>query len=191
MGFTAKAKDKLLHSRGFFMYVRSTIASQIASWVDMGTSFVLFAFCNLLPWLATATGAVVGGVVNCCINYKFTFRASGCSVKAVAVKYAMVWIGSLLLNTLGTQGFYWLLEHTDVLKVIGATPDGYFAIARLSVSLVVSIFWNYLWQKNFVYVDRKIDPQLEKLLETAAEVIFFKRLRNKYPEGKNGGNTAR
>lgn len=169
------AKNKLLHSKGIFQYLRSSIAAQIASWIDMGTSFLLFALCGFYPWLATAAGAVIGGVTNCAINYKFTFHARDCSIKAVAVKYTLVWLGSLTLNTLGTSGIYWLLTHCFDLASYGITHDGAFAIARLSVSLVVSIVWNYLMQKNFVYVKGKFDPVAERVLDGAAQVIFLKR----------------
>ena len=161
------------------MYVRSSISSQIASWTDMGVGFVLFSLWGLYPWLATAIGAVAGGVLNCCINYKFTFRASGCSVKAVSVKYTIVWIGSLLLNTAGTALLYLLFDKWGLITALGLSEDGKYATARLFVSLIVSIFWNYLLQKNFVYVKGKYDPQCERLLDSAAEVIFFHHPKDK------------
>jgi len=41
---------------------------------------------------------------------------------------------------------------------MGFKPNGYYAAARLSVSLIVSIFWNFLMHKNFVYRHNRIDP---------------------------------
>lgn len=138
-------------------FLRSSISSQIASWIDMGVGFVFFAFIHLAPWLSTAIGAFCGGVVNCCINYKFTFHASDVPVKAVAVKYALIWIGSLVLNVYGTQIVYELLKEMTFLEDMGFKPNGYYAAARLSVSLIVSLFWNFLMQKNFVYRNSKFD----------------------------------
>lgn len=152
-----KILAKILNGGGWFTFLRSSISSQIASWIDMGTSFVFFAFvfASFEPFyrsnLSVAVGAVVGGIVNCCINYRFTFHAKGQSVKAVAVKYAMVWVGSLLLNMYGTTGVATLLSKWQWLHDIGFTSDGIFAAARLFASLVVSLAWNFVLQRNFVY----------------------------------------
>lgn len=147
-------------------FLRSSVSSQIASWIDMGTGFLLFAFCHLAPWLSTAIGAVAGGVVNCFINYRFTFHASSVPVKAVAVKYMIIWMGSLGLNVYGTQIVYTLLQHLPFLEEMGFRPNGYYAAARLSVSLIVSIFWNFLLQKNFVYQNTKFDPYAIRLVNS-------------------------
>lgn len=135
----------------FFTYLRSIVASQSASWLDMGLGFALFAWLGLMPWLSTALGAIAGGVLNCIINYRFTFHANGCDWRAITVKYILVWIGSLLLNAFGTQAVYFLLQQWTWLETIGFRPDGYFAAARLFVSLMVSWFWNFALQRYFVY----------------------------------------
>lgn len=147
-------------------FLRSSVSSQIASWIDMGTGFMLFAFCHLAPWLSTAIGAVAGGIVNCCINYRFTFHASSVPVKAVAVKYMLIWMGSLALNVYGTQLVFQVLQHLPFLEELGFRPNGYYAAARLSVSLVVSIFWNFLLQKNFVYRNTVFDPYAIRFVNT-------------------------
>ena len=158
-----KVLSKVMNGGGWFTFIRSSISSQIASWIDMGTSFVFFAFvfAALDPFyrsnLSVAVGAVVGGIVNCCINYRFTFHAQGQSVQAVAVKYALVWVGSLLLNMYGTTGVATLLSHWQWLLDIGFKPDGIFAAARLFASLVVSLAWNFVLQRNFVYRPSRFD----------------------------------
>lgn len=151
-------KDKFLHDGGLIStFLRSSVSSQVASWVDLGTSMLLFSFVfvSLDPFyrsnLSVAIGALAGGVVNCCINYRFTFHAAGQSVKAVGVKYFLVWTGSLLLNMYGTTGLATLLSHWDWLINLGFKPDGIFAAARLVASLAVSWGWNFVLQRNFVY----------------------------------------
>lgn len=155
----SKIGHKALNSDSLvFTYIRSIVASQSASWLDMGLGFVLFAWAGLLPWIATAIGAVAGGVLNCVINYRFTFHASGCDWRAIAVKYTLVWIGSLLLNAFGTQAVYFTLQHWTWLETVGFRPDGYYATARIFVSLIVSWFWNFALQRYFVYRDSSFDP---------------------------------
>ncbi|MCH5224681.1 MAG: GtrA family protein [Muribaculaceae bacterium] len=139
-----------------FTFIRSAGAAQFASWIDLGTGFVLFAFAHFAPWISTAIGAFAGGVINCILNYRFTFHGS-CPWKAVIVKYALVWIGSLLLNSFGTELLYYGLSKWEWLETIGFKRDGYFAAARLIISGVVSLGWNFILQKNFVYQSRGFD----------------------------------
>lgn len=153
-----KLGDKTIHSdKIFFTFLRSIVSSQCASWVDMGLGFALFAWLGFSPALATAIGAITGGIINCVINYKFTFHADGMDWRAIMVKYAMIWAASALLNTFGTEILYNTIEKWDWLESIGFKKDGYYAASRLFVSLMVSWFWNFPMQKYFVYSRNKFD----------------------------------
>ena len=178
-----KAADKFINGKGIFTFLRTSVSSQIASWTDMGVCFVFYAWVfigmgkdPMRSFMATAIGLVVGGIVNCCINYKFTFRAENCSVKAVAIKYLLIWGGSFVLNLGGTTAFDHLLQHWEWLRHIGMRPDGIFAFARLSVSLVVSLAWNFLLQKNFVYKPSKFDPFAIRLVD----FLTFNKLKSNH-----------
>lgn len=149
----------------FFTFLRSSVSSQISSWTDMAVSFALFAWVNLLPWLATACGAIAGGIVNCVVGYKFTYHADDVSKRAVMVKFILVWVGSLVLNTWGTDACYYLLQKWHWLESIGFKPDGYFAAARLAVSLAVSLAWNFVLQRNFVFRPNRFDPVAIKIVD--------------------------
>lgn len=153
--------NRLLKSKSLVpTFLRSAVSSQASGWVDFIVGFVMFywIFNQHLSWLATGIGVVAGGIVNCIICYKFTFRAENCPWKAVVVKYALVWIGNLILNSGGTQLLYILLEKWRMLDEWGFTPAGYYSAARLVMSLLVSWFWNFLLQRNFVYRPSKFDP---------------------------------
>lgn len=169
-----KIGSNILNSdRLIFTFIRSAGASQAASWIDLGTAFILFAFAHFAPWISTAIGAFVGGVINCILNYRFTFHARSCPWKAVIVKYALVWLGSLLLNSGGTELLYYGLIHWPWLEEVGFKPDGYFAAARLIVSGVVSLGWNFLLQRNFVYHTSRFDKYAISFL------YFFSGKKNK------------
>ena len=149
---------KTLNSNGFiFTFLRSAVSSQCAGWVDMLVGFVLFAWAGLSPAFATALGAVCGGVVNCIINYRFTFHADGVDWRAVIVKYIIIWAASAALNSYGTEGFYYLMQDWSWLEDIGFKPDGYYAAARIFVAIAVSWFWNFPMQRYFVYAPRSFD----------------------------------
>lgn len=161
-----KAADKFLHGKGIFTFLRSSVSSQIASWTDMGVCFVFYAWvfsplgtAPTRTFLATAIGLVAGGIINCIVNYKFTFHAGNCPVKAVAIKYLLIWGGSFILNLGGTTLLEQGLQRLELITNIHwIKPDGIFAFARLSVSLIVSLAWNFVMQKNFVYRPTRFDP---------------------------------
>lgn len=140
------------------------VTSQLSAWVDFGMSFATFAWLGFSAMYAAAAGAISGGVVNCALNYKWTFRASNCPVANVMVKYAMVWIGSLLLNTYGTEWLNAAFTDNYLLDTWGVATNLRFTVARLTVSLLVSLFWNLLLQKVFVYRNVRFDTVLNRML---------------------------
>ncbi len=149
-------------------FLRSAVSSQASGWVDIIVGFVMFywIFNQHLLWLATGIGVVAGGIVNCIICYKFTFRAENCPWKAVVVKYALVWIGNLILNSGGTELLYILLKKWHVLEELGFKAAGYYTSARLVMSLLVSWFWNFILQRNFVYRPSKFDPYAVRFMDS-------------------------
>lgn len=143
---------KLFHSQSVVVtFIRSSMSSQVCAWFDFLVSFAMFAWVGLKPVYSTAIGALCGGVANCIVNYKFTYQSNDCPWKAVIVKFTMIWFGSMLLNSFGTEGLYWVLSRWNFLDRLGFKPDGYFTVARLAVSLVVSVLWNFQMQRTFVY----------------------------------------
>lgn len=182
-----KIADKLLNGGGVFTFLRSIVSSQVGSWVDFGMSMLFYSLIlvSLEPLhrsnLSVAIGAISGGVVNCYINYCFTFHAQQQSIKAIVVKYAMVWVGSLLLNMYGTTGLADLLTHWHRLSEWNISADVIFAAARLAVSLIVLVAWNYLLQRNFVYRPTRFD----RYAIEAVDVLTAGRLkRSRYGGGE-------
>lgn len=182
MNIFTRIKNKFLYGGGVMMFVRSSLSAQLASWIDMGSSIGLVAM-GLSQWIATPIGAVLGGIVNCCVNYKFTFRAGGCSVKAVAVKYLMIWLGSVAFNTVGTSLLADAFENWHIVEKIGVTSVGSFAAARIVVSLVVSLAWNFVMQKYFVYRHRPgFDPYADRLVDGLLWIVPGRKKQTKETE---------
>lgn len=156
--------DKLMHSDGLICtFLRSGVSSQLASIIDLSLGFVLYSWCGLDALISTAIGAIAGGAVNCAVNYKFTFHADGCPWSAVIIKYTLVWVGSLLLNSFGTDWLNTMFDNMPWLAALGFTSKGCYAAARVIVSLLVSWFWNFLLQRYFVYVPTRFDKYAVRL----------------------------
>ena len=124
--------------KGILTFCKAQCSASVATGADFALTIVLARLCGL--WYADATliGAVFGGIVNCCINYRWVFHAFGMKKKYVALRYMAVWTGSIALNTAGT---YWLTEMSGI----------NFVIAKAVVAVLVAVLWNYQMQRWFVF----------------------------------------
>ncbi len=147
---------QLKSKKEFKILLKATATSQVSAWTDFLVSLLLFEFTPLGALYSKAIGATTGGVVNCFLNYKWTFRNNDVSKRMVAVKYALVWVGSLLLNSYGTDFVHYLFVNWQWLLDMGFKDAGCFMAAQLLVSFVVSVFWNILLQRYFVFQDLDI-----------------------------------
>ncbi|MDE6207460.1 MAG: GtrA family protein [Muribaculaceae bacterium] len=160
-----KLWHKLMTSNSLIItYLRSIVSSQAASWVDYIVRFALFSLGALDAFWSVACGAFCGGVVNCIINYRFTFRAENCDWRAVVVKYAVVWLGSMLLNSYGSEALYKFVSGLAWVQHIGIKDNIVFLATTLFVSLMVSWFWNFALQRYVVYRPMPFDKYIIRLL---------------------------
>ena len=80
------------------MFFRAQLSAQMATVVDFLVTILLSNVFDVYYVTATFVGAVYGGIVNCVINYRWTFKSHG-KKKYVAIKFLLVWVCSVLLNT--------------------------------------------------------------------------------------------
>lgn len=140
-----------------FTFIRAQLSSAFSAVIDLGTRVLCYSllFVSLSEFyrsnISVAIGAILGGVVQCVVNYKFTFNADGLSAKSVAVKFLVVWGGNILLNMYGTTyllGF--ISNHSSLFDgIIG--NDLLFTVTTFLVAITVSVIWNFPMQKYFVY----------------------------------------
>lgn len=146
-----------------FTFMRSAVASLSSAVADLGSRVLFFSVILVaLPEfyrsnLSVAIGAIIGGVVNCVINYKFTFHAAGQNKIGIAVKFFICWAGNLLLNMYGTTLLLIHLSGLDFIKSSGISNDELFSITTFVVAILVSIFWNFTMQRYFVYRTTSFD----------------------------------
>ena len=142
--------------------LKATATSQIGAWADFIVSLNLFEFTPLGPLYSKALGATTGGIVNCFLNYQWTFRGNEVSKRMVALKYSLVWMGSMLLNSYGTEALYTALFNWQWLLDYGIKDGECFMFAQMIVSFLVSVFWNLLLQRYFVFQDLDIRGFINK-----------------------------
>lgn len=138
------------------MFLRAQLSAQMATVGDFLVTILLVRWFDIYYVYATLAGSVYGGVINCVINYKWTFKSNDCKKTHVALKYILVWICSIWLNTWGT---YFLTESLGRITWVKDTFSYYlgdfFIIPKIVVSILVALLWNYNLQRIFVY--RNVD----------------------------------
>lgn len=117
---------------------KAQVSAWIASIVDFSITVGLSQLFNLWYGYCTFTGALMGGIINCLINYKWVFHPDDVKKKSIATRYMIVWAGSIGLNTFGTLT---LTELTGI----------NFVVIKAIVAIAVAILWNYQLQKLFVF----------------------------------------
>jgi len=160
---------------GIFTFLRAQLSSQLASITDF---LVTIALANVLAYLfhkpedfyvlrATFIGQVCGGITNCFVNYRWTFKSKDVKKRYVVLRYLPVWGASLLLNTSGTVFFTdlitripWIMDHS------GPFRTNIFILPKIVVSLLVGFAWNYNMHRLFVYRNLNLKR-------------FFNRIMNK------------
>lgn len=177
MGDWIKKIVKTINEKGgIFMFLRAQFSSQLSSVTDFTVTIVLAKVFSLYYVYATFFGSVCGGIVNCIINYRWTFKAQGSKKRYVAIKYIMVWCGSIIFNTSGTYLLTELLGKVVWLReILGHLFDDVFIVSKIFVSLVVGFLWNYNMQRLFVYKDvnfrKYFTKNKEKQPEESKEII--------------------
>lgn len=137
------------------MFLKAQFSAIIATACDFLLTAFLYQVLGMSLAISILLGALTGGVVNCVINYRWTFKAAGdqsgqekLSKGGVAFRYTLVWAGSIILNTLG---------NVLVVSILEACGGGERAslqlvmIVKAVIAILVAIFWNYTMQKRYVF----------------------------------------
>lgn len=145
------------------MFVRAQFSSQISSLTDFTVTILLTNIFGVFYGNATLFGNISGGVVNCIINYKWTFKAQDSKIRDVAIKYVMVWLVNLFLNREGTVLVTELvMKWLPMESLPEIIANNVFLIPKIIVSLIVGFGWNYNMQRLFVYKNRDFKKYFKK-----------------------------
>ena len=154
-------KAKKRHS--LFMFLRAQLSAQFATLADFILTYVCFQWLGIYYVMATSIGAITGGIVNCVINYKWAFATKDCQFKWVFFKYILVWIGSFLLNVGGVYLLVELLKHHTYLWE--RASGFYLIIAKIIVAVIVSVGWNYILHRYFVFQDAQVLNLIKRIFK--------------------------
>lgn len=119
-------------------FLKAGTVSVISSLFDYGVTFFLIRFQGMAIVLAGIIGTVSGGILNFSLGRSWVFGSETDAIIRQAKRYAVVWIGNLLLNA---AGLYLLTAGLGI----------HYVPAKITASLMVAICYNYPLQKNYVF----------------------------------------
>ena len=117
------------------------IKAQFSSIVSTIADFLLTLFLTELGiWylLSSSIGTITGGIINFALGAYWVFKTGNHKITVQAKRYVMIWVGSLILNTLGMYVF------TELFQM-------YYIFSKILISILVGAFYNFYFQKSFVY----------------------------------------
>ena len=152
-----------------WIFFKAQISAQFASFVDFLVTILLVRLFDVYYVYATLAGAIYGGIVNCVINYKWTFKSKGKKTH-VAVKFILVWVCSVWLNTWGTYALTEIISEDSLgtQTHLACISEIFSLFLKVVVAVIVALFWNYKYANAF-FVYRNIEYK---------EVVRKKKLKN-------------
>jgi putative flippase GtrA len=121
-----------------YTFLKANISSILASLGDYCITVVAVAFFGMPVVTAAITGTTGGAVLNFFIGRYWVFIKRQESSYTQAGRYLQVWCGNLVLNT---AGVYVLAQLAGV----------HYLFAKVAVSILVAVCYNYPLQKNYVF----------------------------------------
>ena len=126
-------------------FTKAQLASLVATGVDFLVTWLLLRWAGVNSATASgiitfcgATGTLCGGVTNFLIGRNWVFNASERHWTGQLNRYALIWIGNLVLNA---SGLYLLSRYTKMEPMV----------AKIVIAILVAVCYNYTLQKRFVF----------------------------------------
>lgn len=130
----------------FFIFAKAQVSSFIGGIVDYLLMIFFTEFLQVPYPVSIVIGGIAGAIVNFTLNKGWTFRSKKLPYKlsdrVQILRFALVVINSVLLKVSGTYFF------TSYLKID-------YKISRVMTDLLVSIIFNYMLQRHWVFRRRK------------------------------------
>jgi len=121
-----------------YTFLKANISSILASLGDYCITVVTVVFFRMPVMTATITGTTGGAALNFFMGRYWVFMKRQDSSYTQAGRYLQVWCGNLVLNT---AGVYVLAQLAGV----------HYLLAKIAVSILVAVCYNYPLQKNYVF----------------------------------------
>ncbi|HTF30898.1 MAG TPA: GtrA family protein [Flavitalea sp.] len=119
------------------VFLKTNMASLIASLFDYCVTIAAVTLFEMSPLKASIAGLISGAVLNFLLGRHWVFMQKEERSYSQALRYLKVWCGNLILNT---GGMYILINQ-----------GVYYLTAKIIISVLVAVGYNYPLQKKYVF----------------------------------------
>ncbi|MXV16242.1 GtrA family protein [Hufsiella ginkgonis] len=138
-------------------FLRSQLAAFAATIVDFLVSMLFHGVFGVSVITANISGNISGGITNFYLGRTWVFNEKNHTVHTQFLRYVLVWVGNLVLNT----GGVFLMTNYGHVK---------FPISKIVVSLIIGFFYNYLLQNSFVFKSSEEEQEEEEEEEISQHI---------------------
>ena len=135
MSSSKSVPDKPSSITSFFRY---NIAAIVATSADFFTLILLTEIFNLWYVLSVIVGAIIGATIAFTLGRYWAFVSTVERKRTQALKYVIVAVGSVLLNSVGV---YLLTDHIEIQYII----------SKIIVATLVALAYNYPLSKYYTF----------------------------------------
>jgi putative flippase GtrA len=119
-------------------FTRSQASAVVATAVDFCTLAFLVEVIQFWYVAATACGAFAGAITNFMLGRHWSFRASDGAISSQAIRYGMVSVSSLFLNSAGVYLFTEFFGFK-------------YMVSKIITATLVGVFFNFPLHRSFVF----------------------------------------
>ncbi len=119
-------------------FLRAQVSAFMGGIVDFGIYSFCYSVLGVPAYFSNVFSGALGAIVNFTINRYWSFARTGHSIGSQLWKFIIVVMGSILLKS---SGIYFLV---DVFQY-------HYLLSKLAVELVVSLGFNFILQKFWVF----------------------------------------
>jgi putative flippase GtrA len=127
-----------LTKQNIYTLLRFNTSAIAATAVDYTLFLFLLEVMHIWYLLASFVGLVMGGFTAFLLERSWAFKRKDGKISGQAIRYLMVWTTSIILNT---AGLYLIVRFLDMQYIV----------AKVTISIIVGIGFNFLMHKYFVF----------------------------------------
>ena len=132
----------MINKQSIYTFCKAQFSAFTGGMFDYAVMIFCVEFFNIHYTKSILISGLLGALVNFSINKYWTYQAKGAGLRKQLMKFYLVVLGSIALKSFGTYLF------TENLRID-------YKISRLLIDLFVSIGFNYMLQKHWVFKKEK------------------------------------
>ncbi len=159
----------MLKKKSILVFGKAQISAFVGGLCDYGIMVLCVELLGFSVKNSIVIGGLLGAVINFSINKYWTYQSRKPSLTSQLIKFYIVVAGSILLKSNGTV-FLTHILHWD------------YKITRIIIDLVVSIGFNFMLQKYWVFKTSPITESIDQMSETTLDKETISASRREYQE---------